>query len=787
MLKIFFSALAVTALILSPGATFAQAPTPQFANVDRIVQEAVDQGKIPGAVVLVGHHGKVVYRRAFGWRALEPQREPMTTDTIFDLASLTKCVATATAVTQLIEQGRIKLNDPVAAYLPAFAQNGKAQITVRELLTHYSGLAPDLPLDHAWSNHATAYAMVMQEAPAIAPGTRFVYSDINFITLGFLVEKVTGQSLDSYVSEHIYQPLGMTHTRFLPPAAWQPHMAPTERDEHGQWLRGTVHDPTARRMGGVAGHAGIFSTADDLAIFAEELLHGNKILSRAAIEKMTTPQQPSSASTLRGLGWDIDSPFSSNRGELLPIGSYGHTGFTGTSLWIDPTTDSYILLLTNAVHLPHGSCISLRTRVATAVAAALDLSPSEQEKLRLARITGYNETQMAERRFTARNGMVKTGVDVLEAENFAALHPNPEHPVRVGLIANQTALDHAGRRTAELIAQTPGLKLAALFSPEHGFAGKLDTTAIGNSVDAGTGATIYSVYGDTDAKLRPTEAALAQVDVLVYDIQDAGVRFYTFESTLGYFLEAAAHAGKPLVVLDRPNPIGGNTVQGFFADTGRESFVNYGAVPLRHGMTVGELARFYNAERKIGAKLTVVPMQGWQRGDWFDSTGQLWTNPSPNLRSLTEATLYPGIGLIEGSNLSVGRGTDTPFEVVGAPWIDPLALASALNAREIEGVRFVPVRFTPTSSNYTGQNCGGVNIFVTVRDGIDAPELGLEIASTLLRLYPKDYKIGQIDALLNSKSVLDALAAGEDPRRIAAEAQASLNAFLQQRAAYLLY
>lgn len=785
MLKIVFPSLTIFALILSRCTTLAQAP--QFTNVDHIVQEAVDQEKIPGAVVLVGHHGKVVYRRAFGWRAIEPHREPMTTDTVFDLASLTKCVATATAVTQLIEQGRIKLNDPVAAYLPEFTQNGKAQITVRELLTHTSGLAPDLSLDRAWSSRATAYAMVMQEAPAIAPGTRFVYSDINFITLGFLVEKITGQSLNAYVSEHIYQPLGMTHTRFLPPTEWKARIAPTERDEHEQWLRGTVHDPTARRMGGVAGHAGIFSTADDLALFAEELLHGNKILSRIAIEKMTTPQQPASANTLRGLGWDIDSPFSSNRGELLPVGSYGHTGFTGTSLWIDPTTDSYIILLTNTVHLPHGSSISLRTRVATAVAAALNLSPSEQEKLRLARITGYNETQMAERRFTVRNGMVKTGIDVLEAENFAALHPDPAHPVRVGLIANQTALDRAGRRTADQIAQTAGLRLAALFSPEHGFAGKLDTTTIGNSVDATTGATIYSVYGDSDAKRRPTDAALAQVDVLVYDIQDAGVRFYTFESTLGYFLEAASHAGKPIVVLDRPNPIGGSTVQGFFADAGRESFVNYGSVPLRHGMTVGELARFYNADRKINATLTVVPMQGWQRGDWFDSTGLLWTNPSPNLRSLTEATLYPGIGLIEGSNLSVGRGTDTPFEVIGAPWIDPLALAAALNAREIEGVRFVPVRFTPSSSNYAGQSCGGINILVTVRDGIDAPELGLEIASTLLRLYPKDYKIGQIDALLNNKSVLGALLAGEDPRRIATEAQASLNAFLLQRASYLLY
>jgi uncharacterized protein YbbC (DUF1343 family)/CubicO group peptidase (beta-lactamase class C family) len=760
---------------------------PQFSALDRIVQEAVDQGKIPGAVVLVGHHGKVVYRKAFGWRSLEPTREPMTTDTIFDLASLTKCVATATSVAQLIEQGRIKLNDPVAAYLPEFAQNGKAQITVRELLTHYSGLAPDLSLKDPWKSRATAYSMVMESAPEIAPGTRFVYSDLNFITLGFIVEKLTGQSLDAYAAEHIYQPLGMKQTRFLPPAAWNARIAPTARDEHGAMLRGTVHDPTARRMGGVAGHAGVFSTADDLSLFAEELLHGNRILSRVAIEKMTTPQQPASASALRGLGWDIDSPFSSNRGELLPVGSYGHTGFTGTSLWIDPVTDSYIILLTNAVHLPHGSCISLRTRVASAVAAALDLTPSEQEKLRMARITGYNESLMAERRFLVRNGSVKTGIDVLEEHQFSDLHPNTAHPVRIGLIANQTAIDRAGQRTADVLAHTPGLKLTALFSPEHGFAGKLDTTEINNSVDAATGATIYSVYGDTDARRRPTAEALAQVDVLVYDIQDAGVRFYTFESTLGYFLEAAAKAGKTLVVLDRPNPLGGSDVQGLFADASREAFVNYGPVPVRHGMTVGELARFYNAEKQINAKLSVVAMEGWQRGDWFDATGLVWNNPSPNLRSLNEATLYPGIGLIEDSNLSVGRGTDTPFELVGAPWIDPTTLAMALNARAIEGVRFVPVRFTPTSSNYANLSCGGVNIILTVRDGVDAPELGLEIAATLLKLYPNDYKISKIDALLRNKSVLDALVAGKDPRRIAVESQESIDAFKKTRAPYLLY
>jgi uncharacterized protein YbbC (DUF1343 family)/CubicO group peptidase (beta-lactamase class C family) len=760
----------------------------RFADLDALVQDAVDRGRMPGAVLVVGHNGKVVYRKAFGTRSLEPTHEAMTADTIFDLASLTKCIATTTAVMQLVEQGRIRLNEPVANYLPEFAQNGKGQVTIRELLTHYSGLAPDLDLKQPWEGKTTAFRMAMESRLQNPPGTRFVYSDINFETLAFVVEKVTGMSLDEYTQKYIFQPLGMKETRYLPPAAWASRIAPTEYDDDHKMLRGVVHDPTARRMGGVAGHAGLFSTADDLALYAEALLNGKGVLGPAIIEKMSTPQQPAMAASLRGLGWDIDSPFSSNRGELLPVGSYGHTGFTGTSLWIDPVTDTYIILLTNSVH-PNGkgNVISLRVRIATAVAHDLDLTATEQAKLRMTRITGYNESMMAERRITARVGDVKAGIDVLIAHNFQELVPNNEHPVRVGLIANQTALDNQGRRTADLLAHAAGLKLTAIFSPEHGIAGALDTTSIGNSADKATGAPVYSVYGAGDASRRPTAEQLANVDVLVYDIQDAGVRFYTYETTLGYFLEAAAKFHKPIVVLDRPNPIGGNYVQGPIADAGTESFVSYGQIPVRHGMTPAELARLYNSEKKIGAELRVVKMDGWMRGDWFDSTGRLWVAPSPNLRNLTEASLYPGIGMIEGANISVGRGTDTPFEVVGAPWIDAQTLATELNARQIDGVRFVPIRFTPASSNYAQQQCGGVNIVVIYRESIDAPELGIEIASALAKLYPAQFKLQPLDTLMRNKATLTALQNGDDPRRIALEWQEALEAFEKTRTQYLLY
>jgi len=786
-----FLSLCVTGL--SPNAVSSATVLPvKLGNVDAIIDQAIADGNIPGAVLVVGHNGAVVYRKAYGERALEPRREPMTLDTIFDLASLTKVIATTTSVMQLVEQGKVRLNDPLAKYLPEFAQNGKEDITIRQLLTHYSGLAPDLDLTTPWEGKNTAYQLAFVEPPETTPGSGFVYSDINFIMLGALVEKVSGETLDAYTQQHIFTPLKMMHTRFLPPAAWRPKIAPTQYDENEHMLRGVVHDPTARRMGGVAGHAGLFSTGDDLAKFAQTLLSGGDgILSAVTVAKMTQPETPPSAPVLRGFGWDIDSPFSSNRGDLLPVGSYGHTGFTGTSMWIDPTTETYIILLTNAVHpRGKGNVIGLRSKVATEVAAALPLTADEKEALRWKSITGYNEAQSAARRMNARNGTVKTGLDVIEDHGFDVLKaPGQAADAKrhIGVVTNQTGLDASGARTIDVLAKAPGVSLDAIFSPEHGVTGTLDTTDINNSKDAATGVPVYSVYGGSDAARRPPPEVLKTLDAIVFDIQDAGVRFYTYETTLGYFLESAAKAGIELIVLDRPDPVTGSFVQGPVADEGKESFTNYWTVPVRHGMTMGELAKMFNAERGINAKLTVVPMDGWQRGDWFDSTGLAWVNPSPNLRSVTEAALYPGVALIEGTNVSVGRGTDTPFELVGAPWIKSRELAAYLNTRGIAGVRFVPMTFTPTSSNYSGQDCQGVNIIVTDRNAVDAPELGIELAAALHKLYAADFKIEKMQGLLVNQSAYDALMAGQDPRRIAQEWQEGLEKFAKIREKYLIY
>ena len=759
-----------------------------LGRVDSIIEQAITDANIPGAVLVVGHDGAVVYRKAYGNRALEPKPEAMTLDTVFDLASLTKVIATTTAMMQLVEQGKVRMNDPVAKYLPEFAQNGKEDITVRQLMTHYSGLAPDLDLTTPWEGKNTAYELAFVEPPETTPGSGFVYSDINFITLGALVERVSGETLDEYATKHIFAPLKMTRTRFVPPVSWRAKIAPTQYDENEHMLRGEVHDPTARRMGGVAGHAGLFSTGDDLAKFARALLDGGGgILSAVTVEKMTSPEQPPQAPVLRGFGWDIDSPFSSNRGDLLPVGSFGHTGFTGTSVWIDPTTQTYIILLTNAVHpRGKGNAIGLRTKVATEVAAALLLNPSEKEALRWKSITGYNEALSAARHMNTRNGSVKTGIDVLEENGFDVLQA-PSGKKRIGVVTNQTGIDSQGLRTIDVLAKAPGVSLDAIFSPEHGVTGTLDTTGIANSVDEATGVPVYSVYGGTDAARRPPADVMKNLDAVVFDIQDAGARYYTYETTLGYFLEGAAAAGTELIVLDRPDPVTGSFVQGPVSDAGKENFTDYWTVPVRPGMTMGELAKMFNAERNINAKLTVVPMEGWQRGDWFDSTGLVWVNPSPNLRSVTEAALYPGLAIIEGTNVSVGRGTDTPFEWLGAPWIKSKELAAYLNARGIAGVRFVPVTFTPTSSNYAGQLCSGVNIVVTDRNGFDAPELGMELAAALRKLYPADYKIEHLPELLMNQSVYDALVAGQDPRRIAQDWQEGLQKFQKMREKYLIY
>jgi len=915
------------------------AQQPDFSAVSTLITDAIAAHKLPGAVIVIGHNGKVVFHHAYGDRKLagEPgldgrpsPAEPMSEDTIFDMASLTKCLATATAVMQLYEQGKLQFDDPVEKYLPAFNPDHdpqRAKVTLRMLLTHTSGEAPDVSLKDPWGlaapDRAEGFRRALTTPLSGAPGAKFVYSDINFIILGDLIETLSGETEDLYTSEHIFKPLGMKDTRYLPisracgmsdappyslaamkitgtkyiiecdhPGSWPaalliPRIAPTAHDDESKpqpelnpnfdhLLRGTVHDPTARRMGGVAGHAGVFSTAHDMSLFAQalldKLLHntGPFPLKQSTLELMTSPEQPGHNSgqvaaanaaeqkeiaagdkpsapllapdypavkgqDLRGFGWDIDTAFSKPRGAIFPIGSFGHTGFTGTSLWMDPASDTYVILLANAIH-PRGNppISNLRGEVATAVAKALGLAEiAYQPKDCNGKADGppvtveeaaatdlYCRTSGAtdcpgvmvcayggpelDTKSAPNHSLVSTtepqtltGIDVLESTNFSALS-GLQH---LGLLTNQSGLDAHGKRTIDILQAhlrtTSNQQLTALFSPEHGIFGAQDSTHISAETDSATGLRVTSLYGPTDADKRPSHEQLAGLDAVVIDLQDAGVRFYTYETVVGYFLEAAAreqtefHHDLQIVVLDRPDLVGGEQVQGPVSDAGLESYIDYMPLPVRHGMTLGELAQYINGSKHLGVHLTVVAMQQWSRDEYFDQTGLPWVNPSPNLRSVTAATLYPGLGMLDLVNVSVGRGTSNPFEQFGAAWMKAPDVAAALTARQIPGVTFSATTTTVADDSnhypFHGQTIDAVRIALTDRNALDSPELGIEILSVLHRLYPAQFQLERSLRLIGSRDTLDAITRGDDPRSIAASWNSALAAFRAARAPYLLY
>jgi uncharacterized protein YbbC (DUF1343 family) len=722
------------------------------ADLDAAIDQAIREDKIPGAVLLVGHHGQVVYRKAYGSRALVPAREAMTVDTIFDIASLTKIVATTSGLMKLYEQGRFRLDDPVTTYLPEF-QGGMSPITIRELVTHFSGLRPDLDLDPPWTGYETGIHKALTDKPATPPGTKFTYSDINFILLGEMVHRLSGLPENKYVKQILFDPLGMKETGYLPAPALKPRIAPTEELKDGEILRGVVDDPTARYMGGVAGHAGVFSTADDLGKFCQMILNGGDgLFSPATIHKFTESQTSITQPILRGVGWDIQSPYSGPRGELFPVGSFGHTGFTGTSIWIDPASETYVVLLTNSVHPKQRKAITpLRASVATIVAASV----------------GYERPGLRP---------VSTGLDVLEQNNF-----RPFQKKRIGLITNQTGVDGAGKRNVDVM-RAAGVNVVALFAPEHGIAGVEDHENIGDAIDKATGIKVWSLY---DKTRRPTPEMLRGLDALVFDIQDVGARFYTYESTLIYAMEEAAKVKLPFYVLDRPNPITGIHIEGPMLDPDKLSFTGSYPLPLRHGMTIGELAKLVNGEEHLDADLHVIEMTGWNREDWFDTTGLPWVNPSPNIRNLNEAVLYPGIAMLElSTNYSVGRGTEAPFEQVGADWIDGRQLAHYLDSRGIPGVRCYPVQFTPVSSNFSGKTISGVHFIVTNRDVFRSSRLGLELAAALATLYPRKINLDSNRSLIGNSAVMRVLATGGDA---GPAADAGIQKFLLLRQKYLLY
>jgi uncharacterized protein YbbC (DUF1343 family) len=739
-----------------------------LGQIDRMVAEGLESKRMCGCVVLVGRRGKTVFLKAYGYRQVEPSRVGMTTDTVFDLASLTKPIATATSVMILVERGELRLEDRVAKHLPEFGQNGKQDITVLQLLTHQGGMTADNPLADYADGPQKAWQRIFALKPRLPPGCKFVYSDVGYLVLGELVRRVSGKDLHEFSRERIFRPLGMTDSGYLPDASLRCRAAPTEKRNAAvggyglrtypppRWIQGEVHDPRAYLLGGIAGHAGLFSTAEDLAVYAQMMLGGGqlggvRILSQKTVAAMTRPYQVPGG--FRGLGWDIQTGYSSNRGRSFSSRAFGHGGFTGTVMWIDPELEMFVIFLSSRLHPDgKGSVNPLAGRIGTVAADAV-----------------------TDRKLPA----VLTGIDVLERDGFRLLAGR-----RVGLITNQTGINREGISTARLLQKAAQVELVALFSPEHGPRGILETSSIADSRDPETGLPVYSLYGETR---RPTAKMLRGIDTLVFDIQDIGTRFYTYISTLGYAMEEAAKHAVRFVVLDRPNPIGGAAVDGPLLDAGRESFVGYHRIAVRHGMTVGELARMLSSERGLDLDLQVVRIEGWRRSDFFDATGLRWVNPSPNMRSLTAAILYPGIGLLETTNLSVGRGTDTPFEMIGAPWLDGDRPARVLNQARLPGVQFRAVAFTPDASVFRGQPCQGVTIKITNRGEFEPLRTGFEIARQLRMLYPDAWKADGYDRLLGNKQVFEAILAAKSVEEIESIYRPGLKDFRRRRAQFLLY
>jgi uncharacterized protein YbbC (DUF1343 family)/CubicO group peptidase (beta-lactamase class C family) len=751
-------------LFLAPVAAADSIDRNRLNLIDDAVARAIARGDCPGAVALVVHNDEVVFRKAYGHRALHPTKVPMTPDSVFDLASLTKPVATATSAMVLVEQGKLRLSEKVATYWPEFAANGKGEVTVEQLLVHTSGLTADNALADYKDGKAEALKRIAGLKLEAEPGTRFRYSDVGFIVLGELIERLSGKQVDEFARTHVFESLKMSDTGFRPAEPVAARCAPTA-DPKDTFAAGTVHDPRARAMGGVAGHAGLFATADDLARYARMLLNGGwldgkRILSPLGVRLLTTPVPVPGGQ--RSRGWDVDTSFSAPRGELFARGEgFGHTGFTGTSIWVHPPSRTAVILLTNRVHISERVQVTgLRREVANIVAGALNQRTDDR---------GQKTEPRA----------VLCGIDGLEKEKFERLKGR-----KVGLVTNHTGRNRQGRATIDVLHAAEGLKLVALFSPEHGIRGELDQSNVPDAADAKTGLPVFSLYGK---RRKPDVETLKGIDTLVYDIQDIGCRFYTYISTLGLILEAGAEHKVKVVVLDRPNPIGGVAIDGPLTDPDRESFIAYHSLPIRHGMTVGELAKMFVAERKLDVELDVVKCEGWKRGDLFDRTNLTWVNPSPNMRGLTAALLYPGIGILETTNLSVGRGTERPFEWIGAPWLDGAKLAAHLNSAGLAGVRFVPVTITPVSSVHAKKECGGVNIIVDDWSRFNPLRTGFTVAAALRDLFPEGWDPARYDRLLVHKATYDAFKSGKSVSELERAWASDLKKFRDRRKAFLLY
>ena len=702
------------------------------------------KARIPGAVVLIGRGEEVLFFREYGQRAVVPAREAMTLDTIFDVASMTKAVVTSTAIMQLVERGKVSLTAAVQSYLPEFKGAGKEDVTIEDLLRHRSGLPAANPLTDFDPTDRAASIRKVLETPLKEKGPK--YSDLGFIVLGEVVATVSKMPLDAYAQKHIFAPLNMRDSSFRPSPDWNERIAPTEvgsrRQAHA--IRGEVHDPRAFRLGGVSGNAGLFTTASDLAIFSQALLRPSSdspILSPASIAMLY------SGDSNRGLGWQRSRPEFSTK-------SMGHGGYTGTFFWVDVQKDLFVVILTNRVH-PTGVAPMGELRLAINEAAIKSLPVLLNLEGRLP---------------------AAFGIDVLEANGFKQLRGK-----RVGLITNQSGRSRDGRRTLDILVSEPSVEVVRVFGPEHGIDGDQEG-AVSDGKDSRTNVPIVSLFGK--GKRRPKQALLADLDVLVFDIQDVGARFYTYVSTMREAMSAAASESLPFIVLDRPNPLG-DLVEGTLVEDRFRSFVNHFALPVRHGMTVGELAKMFVSEDSSlrSLPLSVVRMDAPATSTW-DELQLGWIPPSPNLKNTTQVTLYPGTAMVESANVSVGRGTNTPFELVGAPYISSKKMLASLQKMSVPGVQFEEAQFRPNAARFRGQTCQGVRISITDAHAFRAFPLGLALARALAA-FP-EFDIAKVSRMVADQQIMAEITQEASPAH-QARIQKAERDFVARRKPFLLY
>lgn len=650
------------------------------------LEQSVRAAKAPGAVAWVGNADGCLFQGATGLRQRVPEPLPASIDTIYDLASLTKVIATTTAAMLLWESGRLDLDAPLTTWLPHPAL---AAYTPRQLLTHTTGLPAGRPLHLEVDSYDAAVRQIAATPSDWRPGSRRRYSDLGFILLGKVVAAAAGQPFATFCRRRIFAPLNMQRTGFNPPAAWQVNCAATEQCPwRGRIMRGEVHDENAWAIGGISGHAGLFAPAEDIARFCQGMLDG-RILRRetlAEMLKMThVPTYPWQA-----LGWKVD-PWRDGAEGYLPFRSaFGHTGWTGTSIWIDFDSGLYTILLSNTCHpsRAHRDNRTLRRVFHTAVHA----------------------------RYCPTKSNAHTGLDRLVWDEFAPLRGK-----RVAVLTHQAAVDQLGRPVLDVLALAREVQVTRIYSPEHGLRGQAEA---GAKVASERGSTpVISLYGD---RKRPAREELRNVDVFVVDLQDVGARFYTYIATMKECMAACAEARVPMIILDRPNPLGNAVVEGPLPER-TDSLVCAAEVPTRHGMTIGEIALLFwrSAYSSRGFDVRILSVDGWPNTLRAEALPQPWTPPSPNIPTAETALLYSGMCFFEGVNLNEGRGTETPFQLIGAPWLDATGVLALLPPEAAIGCTLEATTYTPvviagkaSSPRYKGERCTGIRIRVTDGDRI---------------------------------------------------------------------